>query len=116
MLESIQTNDLQPLLDRHHQLVMRSVIRPKFNLPEDLELEFSWRPLDSPTAAEWADVNLKKAQAAAALAQIGAIDGQDVREQLRRDKDSDYFGLVDDEPIDDLLTPDDDTPQPPTVA
>ena len=50
------------------------------------------------------------------MAQIGAIDGQDVREQLRRDKDSDYFGLVDDEPIDDLLTPDDDTPQPPPLA
>lgn len=118
MLESIQTNDLQPMLDRHHQLVMRSVIRSKFKLSEDLDLETSWRPLDSPTAAEWADVNLKKAQAAAALAQIGAIDGQDVREQLRRDKDSDYFGLVDDEPLpdDDLLTPDDDTPQPPTVA
>jgi phage-related protein (TIGR01555 family) len=116
-LESIQTNDLQPLLDRHHQLVMRSIIRPKFKLPEDLELETSWRPLDSPTAAEWADVNLKKAQAAAALAQIGAIDGQDVREQLRRDKDSDYFGLVDDEPIDlESLTPDDDTTQPPPVA
>lgn len=116
MLESIQTNDLQPMLDRHHQLVMRSIIRPKFGLSEDLDLETSWRPLDSPTAAEWADVNLKKAQAAAALAQIGAIDGQDVREQLRRDKDSDYFGLVDDEPADDLLTPDDDATQPPPVA
>lgn len=118
MLESIQSNDLQPLLDRHHELVMRSVIRPKFGLSQDLELETSWRPLDSPTAAEWADINLKRSQAAVALAQIGAIDGQDVREQLRRDKDSDYFGLVDDEPLpdDDLLTPDDDTPQPPPVA
>ena len=104
MLESIQSNDLTPMLERHHQLVMRSVIRPKFGLPEDIECEVSWRPLDSPTAQEWADVNLKKAQAAVAYAGIGAIDGEDVRDQLRRDKDSDYFGLAEDVPQDDLLT------------
>lgn len=104
MLESIQSNDLTPILERHHQLVMRSVIRPKIGLPEDVECEVSWRPLDSPTAQEWADVNLKKAQAAVAYAGIGAIDGEDVRNQLRRDKDSDYFGLAEDVPQDDLLT------------
>ncbi len=48
-------------------------------------------------------MNLKKAQAAVAYAGIGAIDGEDVREQLRRDKDSDYFGLAEDIPQDDDL-------------
>ena len=103
MLESIQSNDLDPLLERHHQLVWLSAIKPKFGITEDIEVETSWRPLDSPTAQEWADVNLKKAQAAVAYAGIGAIDGEDVREQLRRDKDSDYFGLAEDIPQDDDL-------------
>jgi len=103
MLESIQANDLDPLLERHHQLVWLSAIKPKFGITDDIEVETSWRPLDSPTAAEWADVNLKKAQAAVAYAGIGAIDGEDVREQLRRDKDSDYFGLAEDIPQDDDL-------------
>lgn len=103
MLESIQANDLDPLLERHHQLVWLSAIKPKFGITEDIEVETSWRPLDSPTAQEWADVNLKKAQAAVAYAGIGAIDGEDVREQLRRDKDSDYFGLAEDIPQDDDL-------------
>lgn len=103
MLESIQANDLDPMLERHHQLVWLSAIKPKFGITEDIEVETSWRPLDSPTAQEWADVNLKKAQAAVAYAGIGAIDGEDVREQLRRDKDSDYFGLAEDIPQDDDL-------------
>ena len=84
-------------------MVWHSVIKPKFGITENIEIESSWRPLDSPTAAEWADVNLKKAQTAVAYAGIGAIDGEDVREQLRRDKDSDYFGLAEDVPQDDDL-------------
>lgn len=119
MLESIQANDLTPMLTRHHQLVMRSVIRPKFGLSEDLECDVSWRPLDSPTAAEFAEIGLKKAQTAVAYAGIGAIDGQDVREQLRRDKDSDYFGLAEEAPMPDdedllsgLVEPDGTQPAP----
>lgn len=96
-LESIQTNDLQPLLERHHQLVWLSEIKPKLGISEDVETEVTWRPLDSPTAAEWSAINLQKAQAAQILAGIGAIDGEDVRAQLRADKDSDFFGLADDE-------------------
>lgn len=94
-LESIQCNDLEPLLERHHQYVWRSVIKPKLSIKDDVETEVSWRPLDSPTAAEWADVNLKKAQAAKTYFDMGAIDGEDAREQLRKDKNSDYFGLED---------------------
>lgn len=87
-LESIQTNDLEPLLDRHHQLLMRSEIG------SDEPVSVSWLPLDSPTAEEWARVNLTKAQAAQIYAALGAIDGMDVREHLRMDKNSDFFGLA----------------------
>lgn len=87
-LESIQTNDLEPLVNRHHQLVMKS----EFNSTEPVSV--SWLPLDSPTALEWSDLNLKKAQAAQIYAGIGAIDGYDVRSQLTLDPNSDYFGLA----------------------
>ena len=101
MLESIQANDLQPLLERHHQMVWLSDIKPKLG-GDDVDMEISWKPLDSPTAAEWAAINLQKAQAAQILAAVGAIDGQDIRQQLRQDKESDFFGLeevdFDDEP------------------
>ena len=101
MLESIQTNDLQPLLERHHQMIWLSDIKQKVG-GDDVDMEISWKPLDSPTAAEWAAINLQKAQAAQILAAVGAIDGQDIRQQLRQDKESDFFGLeevdFDDEP------------------
>lgn len=86
-LESIQLNDLDPLLSRHHQLVMKSDLR------SDEAVEVTWRPLDSPTAAEWATISLQKAQAAQIYAAIGALDGYDVRHQLIVDKMSDYYGL-----------------------
>ena len=103
MLESIQANDLDPMLERHHQLVWLSAIKPKFGITEDIEVESSWRPLDSPTAAEWADVLLKRAQTAQVYQSTGAIDGEDIRAQISRDKDNDFFGLSDD-----YITPDDD--------
>jgi len=96
-LESMQTHDLTPLLARHHMLIMRSEIAPRLGIAP-VHIDHSWKPLDSPTAAEWADINLKKAQAATAYAGIGAIDGQDVRDQLKNDKDSDFYNLAD--PVD----------------
>ena len=87
-LESIQTNDLQPLLERHHELLMRSEIG------SEEEIAVSWEPLDSPTAAEWAAINLQKAQAAQIYAALGAIDDIDIRDQLMSDKNSDFHGLA----------------------
>jgi len=86
-LESIQTNDLTPMLERHLALLMRSALR------RDDEVTVSWAPLDSPTAEQYATLNLQKAQAAQIYADLGAIDGMDIREQLRMDPNSDWFGL-----------------------
>lgn len=88
MLESLQTHDLTPFIERHHDLVMKSDIGKK------IQLTVSWNPLDSPTALEYAQINLAKAQAGAALVESGAIDGGDERERLIADKNSDYPGLV----------------------
>jgi phage-related protein (TIGR01555 family) len=87
-LESIQTNDLEPLLERHHELLTKSE-----GITDAISVQ--WNPLDSPTSIEYADIALKKAQAAATLQQTGAIDGQDIRAQIKGDKESDYFGLED---------------------
>lgn len=92
-LEGVQS-DLTPLLERHHQLVMRSEVAPRLGI-EPVETTVVWCPLDSPTAAEWADINLKKAQTDQIYANVMAIDGADIRAKLQADKDNDYLELAD---------------------
>lgn len=100
-LESIQTHDLTPLVDRHNLCVMRSLVVPRFPEMKGVEVEISWRPLDTPTSKEIAEVNLLKAQAGVQLTQSGAIDGTDERERLINDPDSGYIGLVGDPTFED---------------
>lgn len=93
-LESIQANDLDPLLVRHYEMLARS---------EGLgahEVSIQWEALDSPTAKEFAEINNLKAQTAVAYQQTGAIDGEDIRNALKVDVDSDYFGLKEAEFVD----------------
>ncbi len=90
-LESIQTHDLTPLIERHHALCMRSFIKPQLGL--DVETTVEWRPLDSQTAQETAAMNLTKAQTGAALIASGAIDGSDERTRIATDPASGYHGL-----------------------
>ena len=85
-LESIQTHDLSPALDRHYQLLMRS-----WGL--DQAIDFTWQALDTPTAAEYADLDLKRAQADQVLQSTGALDAEDIRDRLRRDRDGAYYGI-----------------------
>ena len=92
-LEAIQVLELQPLIERHHLLAMRSEVVPKLNLPKPLETSIVWNPLDSPTATEWADIRTKHAQADAAWVTVGAIDGADVRKRLAGDQESGYAGI-----------------------
>ena len=86
-LESIQEHDLTPFIERHHMLVLRS------HGIKDVETTVSWRPLDAPTAKELADTNQVKAQTDSLLAQVGAIDGEDIRRRLATDPDSGYAQL-----------------------
>lgn len=91
-LESIQTHDLTPLVERHHVCVMRSIIGPA-NGGTITPTSVVWNPLDSPTAKEVADVQLVEAQRDAALVSAGAISGDDVRERLSKDRESGYHGI-----------------------
>ncbi|MFK9072901.1 MULTISPECIES: phage portal protein [Proteus] len=86
-LESIQSNDLEELLQRHYDMLMRSDGLPV------TEISITWAPLDSPTAVESADIELKQAQADSAYATTGAIDGLDIRKKLASDKASSYYGI-----------------------
>ncbi|MGJ7406691.1 phage portal protein, partial [Morganella morganii] len=86
-LESIQANDLEELLQRHYDMLQRS---------EGLgteELSVTWAPLDSPTAVENADIQLKQAQTDSAYAAVGAVDGLDIRKKLAADKESAFYGI-----------------------
>ncbi|MDE9566839.1 DUF1073 domain-containing protein, partial [Xenorhabdus bovienii] len=86
-LESIQANDLEDLLQRHYEILLRSEGLPI------VDISISWQPLDSPTASEYADIELKDSQTAANYANVGAVDGLDIRKKLASDKESSYFGL-----------------------
>jgi uncharacterized protein len=88
--QSIQSDDFDPLVERHHLLTMKSFLPDQKFRPVA-----NWNPVDTPTAEEQSRINLAKAQADEALCNTGAIDGQDVRRRLIADKTSGYNGISD---------------------
>jgi hypothetical protein len=112
-LESIQSF-LTDLVERHHQLLMYSAVLPAMRKRDvewqPLDTVVSWSPLDSPTAKEYAEINLLKAQTDDALVTAGAIDGYDARDRIRADKDSGYTGIAE------ALRPDEDLDGQPDAA
>lgn len=89
-LESMQTHDLTPFVERHHLLVKLSYIIPKFGAKGTAATTISWLPLDSPTAKEYAEINKINADADLVLIQTGGISDADVNARLRNDKNSGY--------------------------
>lgn len=87
MLESIQEHSLTELVERHHQLVMKSYC------DEVIETTVHWKPTDSPTSKELAELNKLKADTDMVFVQVGALDGEDVRFRLSTDPDSGYFDM-----------------------
>jgi len=92
-LESLQTHELSPMLERHHLLVRLSFVVPKFGKGTPGTV-VSWLPLDSPTAKEYSEINLNNANADVALKGTGAIDDTDINARLRNDKNSGYTTLA----------------------
>ncbi len=102
-LESVQENDLTPVVDKFHEYVARS------ELPQlvDKGLEIVWNPVDAPTSEDLATVNEAKARADAAYLGMGAVDAYDVRDKIIRDPDSGFSGIESVERPDELdLEPD----------
>jgi len=96
-LETLQEDDLSPLLDRHYALVVKSFVMPKFGMSE-FQIDAAWRELDAMTALEQAQLNLLKIQGDAAAIATGEIDAQEGRKRLITDKDSGYNGLPEELP------------------
>lgn len=92
-LESIQTGDLEPLIDRHMVCMIRSEIAPRFGI-KPFSTEVVFEPLASLSAKELADLNKTKAETDKILAvDIGAIDGSEVRARVAADEMSEHNGL-----------------------
>ncbi len=107
-LETIQENDLTPLVERHLQLVVRSEIEPKFGYAAGtLTASLDWNPVNSPTAAEVSTARKTDAETDEALVRIGAIDGQDVRSRLTKDKSGPYTDLPEIMPVGEPGNPND---------
>lgn len=97
-LETIQSNDLTPFLERHYAILMRAAIEPEENLlPGTLTVTVDWKPVDSPSAKEYAEIRKLDSENDALLAGVGAIDGMDVRNRIKTDPYSGYTGLADPE-------------------
>ena len=91
-LECIQEESYSPLLERHYQLLIRSEIAPKHNI-QPFGFDVIWKPLDSPTAKELAEINEIKSRTDQNNINSGAIDAYEVRERLISEPDSGYNGL-----------------------
>lgn len=90
-LESIQTHDCEPLIQRHYALYMKS------NGLEPIDIDIVWNPLDSITEKEQADINFTKAQTDNIYATIGAFDGATIQKKVLQDESSGYAGIQIDE-------------------
>lgn len=96
-LESIQTHDLTPLIERHHMCLIRSEIVPEFGIAP-FDTTVTWNSLDAMTAEEQANLNKMKAETGQTLMATGAIDGADERQRIINDPVSGYSGLIDETP------------------
>lgn len=95
-LESIQSHDLTPLIQRHHLCVIRSEIAPKYGI-EPFNTVVKWNELDALTKKEQAEINKLNAETAGFLVLSGAIDGQDERHRIMNEPKSGYSGLGNEE-------------------
>jgi hypothetical protein len=97
LLEGIENDDTE-LLDRHYACLIRSEIVPKHKV-QPFTVEINWKPLQSPSAVEIADINNKDSQTALNYVQTGAIDGEMIQNKLIADPNSGYNGIeIEEEP------------------
>ncbi len=87
-LESIQEDELSPIVERHTLCCQRSEL-----IAAGVNFEVQWKPVDTPNAKEAAEINKIKADTDAVLNSSGAIDGYDMRQRIAKDPDSGYDGI-----------------------
>ncbi|QRE00509.1 hypothetical protein [Burkholderia phage BCSR129] len=99
-LESVQEQDLTPLVNHHHLCYIRSELYEEHG---DFQIEVNWKPVNTMDAAELADVNQKKATTDGLLIDKGIISADEARDRLKNDRESGYISLADDEADTDLV-------------
>ena len=92
-LESIQENDLTPIIDRHHLCLMRSHIALLLPNKKPLTVDIVWNPLSVLTDKEQAETSELKARTYQTLQSTGAIDEYDIRDALIKDESSLMSGI-----------------------
>jgi phage-related protein (TIGR01555 family) len=105
-LESIQEHDLTPLINRHHQLVLKSFITEGQDAIPNITV--TWNELDSPTSKEMAEINEIKARTGTSLINAGALPPEAEYNRLVQDPDSGYSGMPLLDQANDPLDGDDD--------
>lgn len=90
-LAGIQEHNGTPFLNRHYQLLTKSVYG------ESLDVEVVWNPLDEPTETEQAQTGLAKAQTAQIYQDMGVVSQQQNQQKLKDDESSGYEFEEDDD-------------------
>jgi uncharacterized protein len=104
-LESLQADDLTPLLVGHYERMILSDISPKFGI-KPFYTTIVWKPLDVMTSKEKAEVDRMESETTVNLINSGVIGPYEAREKLIADPESGFSGLSDEPP--DLEIPEDD--------
>ena len=104
-LETIQENDLTPIVLRHLTCLMRSKIAPMLPDRKPLHIDILWNPLAVQTAREQAETQELKARTYKLIQESGAIDAYDIRDRIISDEESAFSGIEaverpEDEPLD----------------
>jgi phage-related protein (TIGR01555 family) len=92
-LESLQNSDLTELLERHHMILIRSEICPKFGIAPFVTT-VTWNKTETINDLEMGALNKLKSETDLFLLQSGAINAHDVRQRIINDPHSGYNGIL----------------------
>ena len=109
-LESIQENDLEPIVNKHHICLMRSHIAHQLPDKKPLAVSIVWKPMAVLSDKEQAETNELKSRTARSYQESGAIDEYDIRDSLIADENSGFSGIEAVDRPDELVELDDPTP------
>lgn len=85
-LQTIQDNDMKPIIDRHNELL-------SISMGKKIDFTTTFNPIDVPSKSDLAQINSLKAQTLSALVQSGILAQEEARESLRSDEDTDFNSL-----------------------
>ena len=97
-LENIQDLTMTPMLEKHYQLLIRSEIKPKFNI--EFNAYVKWNELDSVTEKERAEINEINSRTDINYTNGSILSQSNINKKLTDDENSPYFGMVEDDYLD----------------